>query len=39
MRKARIQDVLDKNGIMVIDGSMSTALEALGADTGSSRGL
>ena len=28
MRKATIQDVLDRNGIMVIDGSMSTALEA-----------
>ncbi|MBQ6439736.1 MAG: homocysteine S-methyltransferase [Mogibacterium sp.] len=36
MRKATIQDVLDKNGIMVIDGSMSTALEALGADNSSS---
>lgn len=36
MRKASIQDVLDKNGIMVIDGSMSTALEALGANTKSS---
>ena len=36
MRKASIQDVLDKNGIMVIDGSMATALEALGADTNNS---
>ena len=36
MRKAAIRDVLDKNGIMVIDGSMSTALEALGANTKSS---
>ena len=36
MRKASIQEVLDKNGIMVIDGSMSTALEALGANTKSS---
>lgn len=36
MRKATIQDVLDKNGIMVIDGSMSMALEALGADNSSS---
>lgn len=35
MRKATIQEVLDKNGIMVIDGSMSTALEALGANTNS----
>ena len=33
MRKATIQDVLNKTGIMVIDGSMSTALEALGANT------
>ena len=36
MKKATIQDVLDKNRIMVIDGSMATALEALGADTNSS---
>jgi len=36
MRKASIQEVLDKNGIMVIDGSMSTVLEALGANTKSS---
>ena len=36
MKKATIQDVLDRNGIMVIDGSMSTALEALGANTKSS---
>ena len=36
MRKATIRDVLDRNGIMVIDGSMSTALEALGANTNSS---
>ena len=36
MGKTSIQDVLDKNGIMVIDGSMSMALEALGADTKSS---
>ena len=27
--------ILEKNGIMVIDGSMSTALEALGADNSS----
>ena len=31
--KSTIQDVLDKNKIMVIDGSMATALEALGANT------
>lgn len=30
--KASIQNVLDTNTIMVIDGSMSTALEELGAD-------
>ncbi|MGX8774569.1 MAG: homocysteine S-methyltransferase [Bacillota bacterium] len=36
MKKATIQDVLDKNKIMVIDGSMATALEALGANTKSS---
>ena len=36
MKKATIQDVLDKNRIMVIDGSMATALEALGANTNSS---
>lgn len=34
--KASIQDVLDKNKIMVIDGSMSTALEELGADINNS---
>ena len=36
MRKATIQDVLDKTGIMVIDGSMSAILEELGADNSSS---
>ena len=36
MGKATIQEVLNKTGIMVIDGSMSTALEALGANTKSS---
>lgn len=36
MRKSTIQEVLDRNGIMVIDGSMSTALERLGANTQSS---
>ena len=36
MKKATIQDVLEKNKIMVIDGSMATALEALGANTNSS---
>ena len=36
MTGATIQSVLDKNGIMVIDGSMATALEALGANTKSS---
>lgn len=36
MTKATIQDVLDKNKIMVIDGSMATALEGLGANTNSS---
>ena len=36
MRKTTIREVLDKNGIMVIDGSMSTPLEALGANTKSS---
>lgn len=36
MKKATIQDVLDQNKIMVIDGSMATALEALGANTKSS---
>ena len=30
-----IRQILDKTGIMVIDGSMSTALEALGADLNS----
>ena len=30
-----IQNIIDKNGIMVIDGSMSTALEHLGADLNS----
>ena len=33
--KASLEDILEKNGIMVIDGSMSTALEALGADNSS----
>ena len=36
MKKATIQDVLENNKIMVIDGSMTTALEALGANTKSS---
>lgn len=36
MTKATIQDVLNKNKIMVIDGSMATALEGLGANTNSS---
>ena len=36
MKKATIQDVLENNKIMVIDGSMATALEALGANTKSS---
>lgn len=36
MERVKIQDVLDSTGIMVIDGSMSTALEALGANTKSS---
>lgn len=36
MRKVSIQDILEKNRIMVIDGSMATALEALGANTKSS---
>ena len=30
--KVSLQDILDKNGIMVIDGSMSTALENMGLD-------
>ena len=30
--KESLQDILDKNGIMVIDGSMSTALENMGLD-------
>ena len=30
--KVSLQDILDKNGIMVIDGSMSTALENIGLD-------
>ncbi len=33
--KNTIQDIIDRKGIMVIDGSMSTALEALGADLNS----
>ena len=33
--KGSIQDILDRNRIMVIDGSMSTALEELGADNNS----
>ena len=32
--KASIQSILDRNGIMIIDGSMSTALENLGANLG-----
>lgn len=31
----RIQEIIDRNGVMIIDGSMSTALEALGADLNS----
>ena len=30
--KSDIDSVIEKNGVMVIDGSMSTALEAMGAD-------
>ena len=30
--KVSLQDILDKSGIMVIDGSMSTALENMGLD-------
>ena len=30
--KATLYSILTKNGIMVIDGSMSTALEHMGAD-------
>ena len=30
-----ISDIISRNGIMVIDGSMSTALEHLGADLNS----
>ena len=30
-----IKQIIDKNGIMVIDGSMSTALEQLGANLNS----
>jgi len=33
--KASLENILEKNTIMVIDGSMSTALEALGADNSS----
>lgn len=33
--KASLNEILEKNRIMVIDGSMSTALEALGADNSS----
>ena len=36
MKKATIHNVLNQNIIMVIDGSMATALEALGANTKSS---
>jgi len=36
MKRVTIQEILDKNKIMVIDGSMATALEALGADTNNS---
>ena len=36
MKKGSIREVLDRNGIMVIDGSMSTALERLGADNSTS---
>ena len=34
--KASLSEILEKNKIMVIDGSMSTALERLGADNSSS---
>lgn len=34
-RKNTIQHIIDKNGIMIIDGSMSTALEHLGANLNS----
>ena len=33
---ASLQHILDKNGVMVIDGSMSTALENMGADLNNS---
>lgn len=35
MMKNTIQDILDRRGIMIIDGSMSTALERLGANLNS----
>ncbi len=35
-KKTSIQDILDRNRIMIIDGSMSTALEKLGAKLNSS---
>lgn len=35
MKKASIENIIKENGIMVIDGSMSTALERLGADNSS----
>ncbi len=34
--KASLRQILDKNGVMVIDGSMSTALENMGADLNNS---
>ena len=32
MMKASLQNILDANGVLVIDGSMSTALEKMGLD-------
>ena len=36
MKRTTIQETLEKTGILVIDGSMSTALEALGCDLNNS---
>lgn len=33
--RASLNDILERNKIMVIDGAMSTALEELGAESGS----
>lgn len=30
--KASLEEILNRNGVMIIDGSMSTALEHMGAD-------